>query len=62
MHQDLAGAFEWYYGWEETVQILEGQVRVTSATGRVHVLRACGAAAAGLRDTSALTLLMTLPL
>ncbi|GAB7545876.1 cupin domain-containing protein [Cupriavidus sp. 8B] len=34
------GTFEWYYGWEETVLILEGQVRVTSASGRVHVLRA----------------------
>ncbi|WP_020201137.1 cupin domain-containing protein [Cupriavidus sp. WS] len=119
-----SGTFQWYYGWEETVVILEGKVQVTSADGRTHALRAgdiayfpanttwlwevdgyvrkvafcrrqvpfmlrfatralarlnlasrlgeAGGAAlaalrrlatrAGLRDTSALTLLMTLPL
>ncbi|WP_420991741.1 cupin domain-containing protein [Cupriavidus sp. 30B13] len=34
------GTFQWYYGWEETVVILEGKVQVTGANGRVHVLRA----------------------
>ncbi|MGO4330522.1 cupin domain-containing protein [Cupriavidus sp. 2TAF22] len=118
------GAFQWHYGWEETVLILEGKVKVTSPGGRVHMLQpgdiayfpanttwlwevdgyvrkvafcrrqvpvtlrlatrvlarlnvtnhlgeACGTvlarlrrlpARAGLRDTSALTLLMSLPL
>ncbi|WP_454726466.1 MULTISPECIES: cupin domain-containing protein [Cupriavidus] len=35
-----AGTFQWYYGWEETVVILEGKVQVTDADGRAHVLRA----------------------
>lgn len=34
------GTFEWYYGWEETVFILDGQVKVTSPGGQVHVLKA----------------------
>ncbi|MGT2510776.1 cupin domain-containing protein [Cupriavidus basilensis] len=34
------GTFEWYYGWEETVFILAGQVKVTSPGGQVHVLKA----------------------
>jgi len=35
-----AGRFHWSYGWEETVIILEGQVRVTSQDGSVRLLKA----------------------
>ncbi|MGT2490875.1 cupin domain-containing protein [Cupriavidus basilensis] len=34
------GTFEWYYGREETVFILAGQVKATSPGGQVHVLKA----------------------
>jgi uncharacterized cupin superfamily protein len=34
-----AGEFRWYFGWDETVYILEGQVQVTSADGAVKVLK-----------------------
>ena len=33
-----AGSFRWQYGWEETVLILEGQVKVTSQDGVVRLL------------------------
>lgn len=33
-----AGSFRWRFGWEETVVILEGAVRVISETGEVRVL------------------------
>ena len=35
-----AGAFRWYFGWEETVMILEGEVRVTAEDGSERLLRA----------------------
>jgi uncharacterized cupin superfamily protein len=35
-----AGQFNWTYGWEETVIILEGQVQVTSQDGTVRLLKA----------------------
>lgn len=38
--QCTRGTFDWYYAWEETVLILEGRVRVTSAQGRSYVLEA----------------------
>lgn len=34
-----AGSFRWHFGWEETVLILEGSVRVTTEDGTVQVLR-----------------------
>ena len=34
-----AGRFRWHFGWEETVMILEGEVRVTDAAGKETVLR-----------------------
>jgi len=34
-----AGCFRWHYAWEETVLILEGEVKVTDARGRSQVLR-----------------------
>jgi uncharacterized cupin superfamily protein len=35
-----AGTFRWYFGWDETVHILEGEVHVTAEDGSVHELRA----------------------
>jgi uncharacterized cupin superfamily protein len=35
-----AGSFRWHFGWEETVLILEGSVRVTAEDGTVQVLKA----------------------
>lgn len=35
-----AGTFRWYFAWDETVMILEGEVRVTDANGAVRVLKA----------------------
>jgi uncharacterized cupin superfamily protein len=35
-----AGRFRWHFGWEETVVILEGEVRVTDSAGTTTVLRA----------------------
>lgn len=35
-----AGTFRWYFGWDETVHILDGEVRVTSGSGTELVLRA----------------------
>lgn len=35
-----AGTFRWYFGWDETVHILEGEVHVTAEDGTVHMLRA----------------------
>ena len=34
-----AGEFRWYFGWDETVYILEGEVQITSANGDVRILR-----------------------
>jgi uncharacterized cupin superfamily protein len=35
-----AGTFRWFFGWDETVYILDGEVRVTSESGNEFVLRA----------------------
>jgi uncharacterized cupin superfamily protein len=35
-----AGKFNWHYGWDETVLILGGEVRVTDSNGATSVLRA----------------------
>ena len=35
-----AGSFRWYFGWDETVFILEGEVHVTSEEGIQRILRA----------------------
>lgn len=35
-----AGSFRWYFAWDETVMILEGEVRVTDANGAVRILKA----------------------
>ena len=35
-----AGTFRWYFGWDETVMILKGEVRVTDENGAVRVLKA----------------------
>ncbi|WP_164186526.1 cupin domain-containing protein, partial [Stenotrophomonas maltophilia] len=35
-----AGTFRWYFGWDETVCILEGEVHVTDAEGLTRTLRA----------------------
>ncbi len=35
-----AGAFEWQFGCEETVHIVEGEVRVIEASGQERVLKA----------------------
>jgi hypothetical protein len=41
LHWDCtAGRFRWHFGWEETVVILEGEVRVTDAAGTETTLRA----------------------
>lgn len=34
-----AGEFRWFFGWDETVYILEGEVHVTAENGVVSVLR-----------------------
>lgn len=34
-----AGSFRWQFGWEETVVILEGAVRVTAETGEEKLLK-----------------------
>ncbi len=34
-----AGEFRWFFGWDETVYILEGEVHVTADDGAVSVLR-----------------------
>lgn len=34
-----AGSFRWYFGWDETVVILEGEVHVTAEDGTERVLR-----------------------
>lgn len=34
-----AGTFRWYFDWDETVVILEGEVHVTAADGSQRVLR-----------------------
>lgn len=40
MHWDCtAGRFRWHFGWEETVVILEGEVRVTDAANQTSTLR-----------------------
>lgn len=35
-----AGTFNWHFGWEETVVILEGEVHVTETDGTERTLRA----------------------
>jgi uncharacterized cupin superfamily protein len=35
-----AGAFRWYFAWDETVMILEGEVHVTDEKGVERVLKA----------------------
>jgi uncharacterized cupin superfamily protein len=35
-----AGSFRWFFGWDETVHIVEGDVHVTAEDGSVHHLRA----------------------
>ncbi|MES5098155.1 cupin domain-containing protein [Agrobacterium sp. BA1120] len=35
-----SGTFRWFFGWDETVHILEGEVHVTAEDGSVHELRA----------------------
>jgi len=35
-----AGTFRWFFAWDETVNILEGEVHVTAEDGSIHVLRA----------------------
>ena len=35
-----AGEFRWYFGWDETVVILEGSVHVTAEDGSEQTLRA----------------------
>jgi uncharacterized protein len=35
-----AGEFRWYFGWDETVTILEGEVHVTAEGGATRTLRA----------------------
>lgn len=35
-----AGSFRWYFAWDETVMILEGEVGVTDANGVIRVLKA----------------------
>ncbi|KQW32378.1 cupin [Rhizobium sp. Root274] len=35
-----AGEFRWYFGWDETVVIQEGEVHVTDADGEERLLRA----------------------
>jgi uncharacterized protein len=35
-----AGSFRWYFGWDETVMILEGEVHVTDEAGSTRTLRA----------------------
>lgn len=39
-----AGSFRWQFGWEETVVILEGSVRVIAQTGEEKILKAGDAA------------------
>lgn len=39
-----AGSFQWQFGWEETVVILEGSVRVIAQTGEERILKAGDAA------------------
>ncbi|MFB9949595.1 cupin domain-containing protein [Rhizobium puerariae] len=34
-----AGQFRWFFGWDEVVVILEGEVHVTAEDGTVRVLR-----------------------
>lgn len=34
------GTFRWFFGWDETVHILDGRVEVTDEAGRLHVLEA----------------------
>ncbi|MBX5103744.1 cupin domain-containing protein [Rhizobium lentis] len=35
-----AGEFRWYFGWDETVMILEGDVHITAEDGTERTLRA----------------------
>ncbi|WP_421580566.1 cupin domain-containing protein [Shinella sp. M31] len=35
-----AGTFRWYFGWDETVMILEGEVHITAEDGSQRTLKA----------------------
>ena len=35
-----AGEFRWFFGWDETVMILEGEVHITAEDGTERMLRA----------------------
>lgn len=35
-----AGTFRWYFGWDETVMILEGEVHITAEDGSERTLKA----------------------
>ncbi|SCX21057.1 cupin domain-containing protein [Agrobacterium rosae] len=35
-----AGTFRWFFAWDETVHIIEGDVHVTAEDGSVHMLQA----------------------
>ncbi|WP_283196416.1 cupin domain-containing protein [Rhizobium sp. AN80A] len=35
-----AGEFRWFFGWDETVMILEGEVHITADDGTERILRA----------------------
>lgn len=35
-----AGEFQWHFGWDETVMIMEGEVHVTAEDGTQRLLRA----------------------
>jgi uncharacterized cupin superfamily protein len=35
-----AGTFRWFFAWDETVHIVEGEVHVTAQDGSVHMLQA----------------------
>jgi uncharacterized cupin superfamily protein len=35
-----AGAFKWFFAWDETVLVLEGSVKVTSPDGKTTVMKA----------------------
>ncbi|MBB3946600.1 hypothetical protein GGQ73_002554 [Rhizobium skierniewicense] len=34
-----AGTFRWFFAWDETVHIVEGDVHVTAEDGTIHMLR-----------------------
>jgi uncharacterized cupin superfamily protein len=50
--EGTAGSFRWQFGWEETVVILEGSVRVIAQTGEEKILKAGDAAFFGQGTSS----------